>query len=153
MAHLLAEAKGKLQINHYYGVPVSDADIASGIPESVSHCAFGNGLRSADCGDPIVKTPYVSFNRGPWRYRAVLDSVAIRRDWAFDDASVQLVLGPLQPMMVVIEVIEARLRTKLGTRASRGLPPKGPHRPARTPPVCRPVKRRYHELKKFMTEV
>lgn len=154
MAQLLAAAKGKLQLNHYYGVPVSEVDIKNGIPDSVAHCAYANGIRSSGGGDPVVKTPIVSFNLGSFRYRCRMDSLAIRRDWVFDDKQLQTTFGPLQPMTLVVEVIEARSRTKLGTRASRGLPPKGPHPPraARKPAACRPVARRYHQLQKFMRQ-
>jgi hypothetical protein len=152
MAQQLAAAKGKLQLNHYYAVPMTQNDIVSGIPESVAHCAIAHAFRSAGCGDPLVKTPIVSFNRGPYRYRACMDSVAIRRDWVFDDKHLRKILGPLQPMTIVVEVIDARPRVKLGTRASRGLPPKGPHPPRSRSKdnVCRPVTRRYHELQKFI---
>lgn len=152
MAKLLAAAKGKLQRNRHYVMPMSQSDIDHGIPDSEEHCAVGNASRSSGCGDPRVKTPFISFNRGEYRYRAVMDSVAVGKDWLFDDKQLQKIHGPLRPGNIVIEVIDVRLRTKLGTRASRGLPPKGPHRPRvrSKDNVCSPVKRRYHELQKYL---
>jgi hypothetical protein len=140
MAMMLKEVKNKLRVLHHYGFDVSTGDIQAGIPDSTSHCALANGLRSAGCGDPSVCSPRVSFSKGPWRYRGVMDSAALWSDWTFDAH------GTLEPKRIVIQVIAARPRRTLGSRASRGLPPKGPHKP-KGARVCSPTYRRYHELK------
>lgn len=136
-------------------VPITRRHVIQGIPESPTECMFALGMRDAfrafgfafpghrdGVGFPLVKFTLGNEDEGPReRYTCVLLGESLVGERVFDEGKI------LAPFVCWMRVIHRRLTYKLGSRISRGLPPKAFSRKRdRERESCTAV-RRYHQLK------
>jgi hypothetical protein len=136
-------------------VPVTAQHMAAAVPGSPTHCMIALGLRDKFQAHGLdfpgrgdgVGVPSVKFTLGPEgaraneRYTCMVLGEGIVAEKQFDER------GPLQPFTCRLQVIARRRVRKLGTRASRGLPPKTVHQKRDRERVTCTAVRRYHQIK------
>ncbi len=123
-------------------LPVTDRVLALSTPNSSRACNVVKALQTSVPGVYSVALGAFrgAFNIGMLRYHFVIDSKAMKLNALFDQRGRKAV-GPYR---VRIEIIRVGIVRQLGTRASRGLPPKELH--SSRPHEQGECRRRYHQV-------
>lgn len=103
---------------------------------SISYKGRDDGI-----GFPEVKFALTGKNGQEWRYQAILNGEAAKAEALFDKEKRRLAPFPFR-----LRIIQARRVLRLGSRVSRGLPPKAKSRRAKRSGSRVACIRRYHQI-------